>query len=167
MAKPPLPEASMAEENRRAAKERLGRMAWLLDNSIPLPGTDFRVGLDGLIGLIPGIGDLVGAALSSYILAEAARLGVPKAMLLRMGLNIVVETIIGVVPFVGDVFDFAWKANQRNVRLLNTYIDEPRRTATTSRVLVYGLGAVLILFIVAMVVLSAIFLRWLFHAIAD
>ncbi|MEZ5582560.1 MAG: DUF4112 domain-containing protein [Candidatus Competibacteraceae bacterium] len=92
-----------------AIRNRLNRMAWFLDNSIPVPGMGgYRVGADGLIGLIPGIGDAFGAVLSTYILGEAARLGVPKSVLLRMLFNIVIESIIGLIPFAGDIFDMAW-----------------------------------------------------------
>ncbi|MGO4998571.1 DUF4112 domain-containing protein [Oceanisphaera sp. W20_SRM_FM3] len=104
-----------------AISQRLERLAWLLDSSIRLPG-GYRVGLDGVIGLIPGIGDLIGAGLSSYIVVEAARLKVPLRVLARMGLNVLIEFVVGIVPIFGDIFDFAFKANLRNVRLLNAYL---------------------------------------------
>ncbi|ART81538.1 hypothetical protein CBP31_01910 [Oceanisphaera profunda] len=104
-----------------AASQRLARLAWMLDSSIRLPG-GFRVGLDGIIGLIPGIGDLIGAGLSSYIVVEAARLKVPFRVLARMSLNVLIELVVGIVPIFGDIFDFAFKANLRNVRLLNEYL---------------------------------------------
>jgi hypothetical protein len=79
------------------------------------------VGLDGLIGLIPGVGDTVGSLLSAYILYEAIKLGVPRRVLLRMATNIGLDTIVGLVPVVGDIFDIAWKANKKNMRLLDDY----------------------------------------------
>jgi Domain of unknown function (DUF4112) len=88
-------------------------LAWLLDSSIAVPGTNFRVGLDSLIGLIPLIGDAIGMALSSYILFMAAKLGVPRVTLLRMGFNVTLEGVVGLVPVAGDLFDMAWKANRR------------------------------------------------------
>jgi hypothetical protein len=157
----------MADESHTAIRERLRRVAWLLDNSIQLPGTNFRVGIDSLIGLIPGFGDAIGALLSSYIVAEAARLGIPKATLIRMSLNVALETIIGMIPIAGDVFDMAWKANQRNVRLLDVYMENPRKTTVTSRLLVFGLVAVLIALIVGMVVLGIIIMRWLIQTISN
>lgn len=157
----------MADENRRATSERLGRVAWLLDSFIRVPGTNFRVGIDSLIGLIPGFGDAVGALLSSYILAEAARLGMPKATLLRMGLNIAVETVVGMVPIAGDIFDMAWKANQRNVRLLDAYLDNPRRTATTSRWLLAGLTVALIALIIGLLVVGVMVVRWLVQTLSN
>lgn len=157
----------MTDHDRRAVKERLSRIAWLLDNSIQVPGTSFRVGIDSLIGLIPGFGDALGALLSSYILAEAARLGIPKATLVRMGLNVALETIVGMIPIAGDIFDMAWKANQRNVRLLDAYMDNPRKTVTTSRLLVFGLAVAMIALIVGLVILGIIIVRWLVQTISN
>ena len=99
-------------EGRRTGVERL---AWWLDNAITVPGTRFRIGYDALIGLVPGVGDLVGTLLSSYIIAVAASQGVPPSALARMAINVGLEAIVGVVPIVGDLFDAAWKANQRNI----------------------------------------------------
>ena len=128
---PPEPEVFTPDEWQ--ARERLKRLAWLLDSSIPVPGTRFTIGLDALIGLVPVLGDLVGVLLSSYIVSEAARLGVGKSILTRMTFNVVVEGLAGMVPFAGDLFDAAWKANQRNVRLLNEHLEHPRRAAASSR----------------------------------
>lgn len=105
-------------------RKRLEILAWLLDSAIRLPG-GFRVGLDGIIGLIPGVGDLIGAVLSSYIVWVAAKAKLPFLLLMRMTLNIFIELIIGVVPLFGDAFDFAFKANLRNVRILNNYFQSP------------------------------------------
>tara|TARA_R110002049_G_scaffold188251_7_gene356622 strand:- start:17574 stop:18056 length:483 start_codon:yes stop_codon:yes gene_type:complete len=104
---------------------RLQRLAWFLDNSIRLPG-GYRIGYDGVIGLIPGVGDFIGAVLSSYIVAQAARMGVSNVVLGRMGLNVLAESAIGAIPFLGDVFDMAFKANARNVALLDAYVTDPQ-----------------------------------------
>jgi hypothetical protein len=139
----------------------LDRLAWWLDSSIVVPGTRFRIGFDALIGLVPGIGDLIGTALSAYIVAAAARRGLPGSVLVRMALNVGVEAVVGAVPIVGDLFDAAWKANQRNVALLRHYAAVPRRAHTQSR-LVVGLW-LLVLFAVAagLVLLAYAVLRWL------
>lgn len=100
---------------------RLDKLSRLLDNAFAIPGTRFRIGLDGILGLIPGIGDATGAALSIYLIVQAARLGLPVSTLLRMVGNVALETVVGAVPIVGDVFDIAWKANIRNMALLRGY----------------------------------------------
>ncbi|HJS78291.1 MAG TPA: DUF4112 domain-containing protein [Burkholderiales bacterium] len=93
-------------------RRKLERLAWLLDSSIPIPGTRFSIGLDALIGLVPFLGDLIGVLLSTYIVGEAARLGAGRSVLARMVLNVAVEGLAGLVPLAGDVFDAAWKANK-------------------------------------------------------
>ena len=105
--------------------QRVRGLAWLLDNSIPIPGTRFKIGLDALIGLIPGFGDAAGALLSSYILLEAGKLGVARSTLLRMGANVLIEAVIGIIPLAGDLFDAGWKANQRNLGLLERALEMP------------------------------------------
>lgn len=126
------------------AEARLQRLAWLLDSAFPLPG-GFRIGLDGLIGLVPGIGDVAGAIMSSYLIYEARRMNAPQSVLLRMVGNVLIETVVGAIPLLGDVFDFAFKANQRNVGLLTKYRLDPRRTVTHSRWAVGSFTAILVL----------------------
>lgn len=104
--------------SRARTLRRLERLARLLDSAFAIPGTRFQFGLDGVIGLAPGVGDAVGIALSSYIVVEAWRMGVPPQILMRMIANIVVDGAIGAVPIAGDLFDFVWKANRRNIDLL-------------------------------------------------
>lgn len=93
-----------------------------MDSALPVPGTRWRVGLDSLVGLIPGIGDAAGFAVSGYALLEARRLGAPTSLLLRMALNIAVDALVGAVPLLGDVFDAGFKANRRNLRLLERHL---------------------------------------------
>ncbi|MET0183252.1 MAG: DUF4112 domain-containing protein [Caulobacterales bacterium] len=93
-------------------------LARLLDNRFVVPGTGIRFGLDALLGLIPAVGDGISAALSLYIIARAKHLGAPDALLAKMGWNVAIDTAIGAFPIVGDVFDVAFKANLKNVRLL-------------------------------------------------
>jgi len=133
---------------RQRAKKRLERVAWYLDNSIPIPGLDARIGIDGLIGLLPGIGDTLGALLSSYLLGEAARLGAPKSVLVKMAFNIALDALVGAIPVLGDLFDFVWKANQRNVDILNQYLDRPRKTVVTSRIFAWVLAVALVGFVI-------------------
>ena len=146
-----------------AIRERLNWLAWLLDSSIPIPGTRFTIGLDALIGLFPVVGDLVGVFLSSYILKEAAALGAPRSILLRMAFNVGVEGLVGMIPFAGDVFDAAFKANQRNVRLLNAWLDEPVRATRASRAFVLLLSLAVIAFLVLLSALGFLVARWLWN----
>lgn len=99
-------------------ERRLERLAWWLDSSLRVPGTGLRVGYDALVGLIPGVGDVAGAAVSAWLVNEARRLGIPRRTLLRMVGNVGLELAVGAVPVLGDLFDAWFKANQRNVRLL-------------------------------------------------
>jgi hypothetical protein len=114
------------EKSRRAILKQVNALAWLLDNSIPVPFVNYRIGVDALIGLVPGIGDMAGLLLSSYIVLQAARLGVPRATLMRMVINVALEGVVGVVPLVGDLFDATFKANARNVQLLNSALAETK-----------------------------------------
>ena len=102
------------------SRKRLEKLAWYMDSSIKIPGFNARLGLDGLLGLIPGAGDTIGALISSIVISEAVRMGVPKSVLLKMAFNIALDVVVGAVPVLGDLFDFVWKANQRNVVLLSS-----------------------------------------------
>ena len=105
--------------------KELESLAWILDSSIALPGLRLRIGLESLLGLVPVLGDLVGALLSSYILFLSARMGAPRVTLIRMALNVAVESVVGVVPLLGDMFDFVWKANSKNIELLRAHLRDP------------------------------------------
>jgi len=91
------------------------KLAWLMDRSIPIGR--WKIGLDGIIGLVPGLGDLAGAIISGLIVASGIRAGLPRSAIARMVANIAVEAVVGVVPFLGDLFDMAYKANTRNVEI--------------------------------------------------
>ena len=145
----------------RETRERLRWLAWLLDSSIPIPGTRFTVGIEALIGLFPFIGDLIGVALSSFILKEAARLGAPKSVLLRMSSNVAIEGVVGIIPFAGDLFDAAFKANQRNVKLLEAWMEEPRRTVRSSRFFGAALIVGVVCFLVLLIALGVLLARWI------
>jgi hypothetical protein len=103
----------------------LQKFADVLDSAFQIPGTKVRVGLDSIIGLIPGIGDAISATISSYLLYQAARLGVAKWVLFKMLGNIVVDSIFGSVPILGDIFDIAFKANIRNMKLMRGALAQP------------------------------------------
>jgi hypothetical protein len=129
-----MPAPSPSSEQGQAEREALGRLdrlAWFLDNAIRLPG-GFRIGFDSLVGLIPGLGDGLGMLTSSYILLEAIRAGVGRAVLLRMVANVAIESAVGIVPIVGDLFDMVWKSNTRNVALLRAHATAPERVGQRS-----------------------------------
>lgn len=135
-------------------RRQLENLAWLLDSFIRLPG-GFRIGFDALIGLVPFLGDAAGVLLSTYIVAQAARLGAPRSVLVRMVWNVAVEGFIGLVPVVGDVFDAAWRANQRNVDLLGRFLDEPRKAVSDSRRFI-GVVFLALMFLTASVALLSV-----------
>jgi hypothetical protein len=129
---PPVlaPQVGTLDERRLARLRRLGN---LLDNSIGLPGTPFRFGLDAVIGLVPGIGDLIGGVLSLYIIVESSRLGVPRPVLARMAWNVALDTFVGEVPILGDLFDAGYKSNLRNLELLDGHLQRPAESRRSNR----------------------------------
>jgi len=136
-------------------------LARILDDLVRVPGTRFRVGLDPLLGLLPGIGDWVGWAVGSHLLVTAARLRVPLPTLLRMAGNVLIDAVVGTVPLLGDLFDAAWKANARNLALLERHAMDPDETRRSSvRALVLVLGGTFTL-LAATGVGAILFLRWL------
>lgn len=154
-----LSAASVAPEPRSSNAVR--RLAWLLDDIVRIPGTRLRLGIDPLLGLIPGGGDLAGGALSAWIIVSAARSGAPPAVLVRMGLNVIVDALVGTVPLLGDLFDAGWKANRRNAALLEEYVGPPRPVVRQSRAVL-----VLVLLAVGAVIIGAALLgiaivRWI------
>jgi hypothetical protein len=101
---------------------RITALTKLLDNAFVIPGTSRRVGLDAIIGLVPGIGDVISTALASYIVWEARQLGLPRWKIARMVGNVAFDTAVGAIPFAGDVFDVFFKANQRNLRIIHDHL---------------------------------------------
>jgi hypothetical protein len=145
--------------------QRLRRAAWWMDRAIPIGGR-FRVGLDPLIGLVPGIGDWIGAGVSLWMIYEAIRLGIPIPVLVRMGINVAVEAAFGSVPVLGDVFDAAWQANQRNLALVEQHYDA-RLRPRSARWIAVAFGILATLFLAAfagLVLLVAWGIRWLLTA---
>jgi hypothetical protein len=116
------PGANYANTEAGARLRRIRRLAWLVDAAFVIPGTRFRFGLNSLIGLAPGAGDALLGLLSAYIIYEAAQLGLPRAVLLQMVGNVVIEVVGGSIPIIGDLFDVALKANIRNLRLLERHL---------------------------------------------
>ncbi len=119
-------------------------LARLLDSAVGVPGTGVRFGLDPVLGLIPGAGDVAGAALSGYMVLVARELGASKAVILRMLANVAVDTAVGTIPVLGDLFDVAWKSNTRNLALLEGVVDAPASTKRASIFVIAGALVVLI-----------------------
>jgi hypothetical protein len=107
----------------RDVRRRAELLSRLLDSAVAIPGTRFRIGLDALIGLVPGIGDALGVIIGAWFLLEGARAGAPPALLARMVGNLLVDLLAGFVPVVGDIADAWFKANRRNARLLGEHLD--------------------------------------------
>ena len=109
-------------QSRAARIARIEALANLLDTAIVVPGTNVRFGFDALIGLIPGIGDAITTVMSLYIVREARELGVPRRLIARMLANVALDSVVGAVPLVGDVFDVMWRSNRRNLALLRGHL---------------------------------------------
>ena len=141
-------------------RKELQKLSVLLDSQFQLP-FGWRIGWDGILGLIPGLGDFATNIMSFYILYKAALLGCPPAVIARMGLNLLIDNVIDTIPLIGNLFDFVWKANLKNVQLMENYLSEPHRTVVASRAVV----AATILFIFALVIgclaLTFFLARWL------
>jgi uncharacterized protein DUF4112 len=136
--------------------ERLKRLSRLLDSAIAIPGTRYRFGLDAIVGVVPGIGDAIGAIFSFYIVFQAARLGASKAVLARMMGNVAVDTIVGEIPLLGDLFDAGFKANNRNLSLLEQHLHRPPSARAQSRRVLLGLGIGLLALLVGIVALGIV-----------
>lgn len=123
-----MPHDSSADYHSQAATlKRLRQLSRLLDRFIAIPGTPIAVGLDPIIGFIPVGGDVLGLILSCYIVLEAVRLGVPKKIINKMIFNIIIDSLVGSIPILGDIFDFAWTANEYNIKLIESYLNFPHK----------------------------------------
>ena len=135
------------EKRKRTALEPTFKwIAYIMDEVVRLPGTKFRFGLDPVLGLIPGIGDTSSALVSAFALVQAVRLGVPKVVLVRMTLNILVNELIGVVPVVGDAFSFWFKSNARNYEIIKHH--RLGTTAPKRSDWLFVVGILLLLFVI-------------------
>lgn len=140
--------------------KRVRALAWLLDRSIPLPN-GWRIGLDPIIGIIPGLGDIIGSLVSVYLIYEAACLGLPKHVLVKMGGNVLMETLVGEFPVIGDFFDFVWQANTRNVTLIEKHYRAGQPERPPGKVwATFGLLLVLFLLFLIAVTLTMCWFIW-------
>lgn len=149
-------------EPRRKVSKSSRTLAWLLDDLIRIPGTDIGIGLDGLIGLIPGVGDASTTTMAGLILADAVRNRVPLPVLARMGVNLGIDALLGLVPAVGDLVDVAHRANRKNLRLLQASVnnrEETRQHAVIYLIVALSLVVGTLVFLVA-VLLWSLWLIW-------
>jgi hypothetical protein len=150
-------------ENRALARYAL--LTNLLDQAFRVPGTRFRFGLDAIIGLVPGAGDIVGALLGLYGVWVARQLGAPSSLLVRMLGNIGVDAVAGSVPIVGDLFDFAYKPHVRNLLLIERWLLKPRDVRRRSRLILVLIPLALLAIVVGVIWLTIAALGWLLQAV--
>jgi hypothetical protein len=135
--------------DRSRALAEIEFLAWLLDNSIRVPGTGGRrFGIDALIGFLPVVGDLVGGVLSLVVVWRGSRMGLPRVVVVRMLVNSTVDIVVGAIPVAGDAFDLWFKVNERNLRLIRRYLEDPGASTRSEWLVLLGLvGVVAALFL--------------------
>lgn len=151
-----IPEVLEPDEKLPRDLVALRRFAFLLDEAFTIPGTRFHVGLDALLGLIPGIGDIIGGVLSTWIIAGALRHRVPASIIVRMVWNVVLDLLLGAVPVAGDAFDFLYEENVKNMRLLEKYRDRRRPPRSTRAIAGVITAIVLFILLVATLILAGV-----------
>jgi uncharacterized protein DUF4112 len=143
--------------------ERLRAIQWLFDQALPIPGTRWRFGLDALFGLVPGLGDIAGALVAVYALRVARGLGAPAAIQLHMLSNIALDALIGMIPVLGDIFDFAFRAQTRNLKLLEAWMASPARAVRRSRIGLFLIPLAIVIVFATLTALGIWMLVILFH----
>ncbi|MEM6612207.1 MAG: DUF4112 domain-containing protein [Cyanobacteria bacterium P01_C01_bin.72] len=151
--KTPLPSKQIAKLS------RLRRVSKLLDNAISIPGTKIRFGLDPLIGLLPGGGDTLTGGIAAYIVVEAARMGVKRDVLWKMVGNILIDSLAGTVPVLGDLFDLGWKANVKNIELLEKHLDVAQ-SEQQDYLFIIGLVVLLLIIVLGFATLTFFTVTW-------
>ena len=141
--------------------EALRHVSRLLDSAFVVPGTRIRVGLDPILGLVPGLGDLASPLFALVLLWQSRDFGVPRVVQLRMIFNVAIDALVGLLPVAGDVFDVAWKANDRNLALLERHAYEERRPSAGDWLFVTGL----IVLLVAIAAIPFLLASWLMNGV--
>jgi hypothetical protein len=154
-------EVLQQKHSRAEVEQSLEQLSNWMDGLFRIPGTGWRFGLDALVGLVPGVGDVATTAVSFYILAAGVRYRVPKVTLARMAANVAVDYIAGSVPFVGDLFDAAWKSNRKNVELLRERAAVSAEEARSGRLSDWLFLGVLFIGLLALLAASLAFTLWL------
>jgi hypothetical protein len=140
--------------------QRLRTISKALDSAVGIPGTRYRFGLDALIGLVPGVGDAVGAIFSGYIVLQAAKLGAPSSVISRMIANVALDTVVGEIPLLGDLFDVAWQSNTKNLALLEEHLHRPSAVKAGSRAVMFLLGLGLFILFAAAITLGVVVTKY-------
>lgn len=159
MSQPRLNFSNLDPDAKAPTLRRLRQLSRLLDKVITIPGTSIGIGLDPIVGLIPVGGDFLGVVLSAYIVFEAARLGAPNVTLGRMVVNIIIDGFVGSVPLFGDLFDFAWQANEYNVKLLEDHLKFPSQRKSADKWFIIALLAGLLLIAIGLVAFAVLIIR--------
>lgn len=149
-------------ERLRAAEARISRVTWLLENLFRVPGSERRFGLEPIIGLLPGAGDAISGIVGLALIVEALRFHLPRVVIVRMVMNTLLDLVVGIVPVLGDVFDFAFKSNSRNLTLFRRYAADPDRSTTGEAAFVAGV----ILVVVGALLGALLAVGWLLDALA-
>lgn len=166
MQKPPSSKFYLIDPDAKAPTlKRLRNLSKLLDRAITIPGIGVNIGLDPILGLLPVGGDFLGVLFSAYIILEAARLGAFKATLGRMVINIIVDALVGAIPFLGDIFDFAWTANEYNLKLLEEHLKYPTQTKSADRWFVWAILAGLLFVAIGLAAFTVLIIRLLWGVI--
>ncbi|WP_299490491.1 DUF4112 domain-containing protein [Acaryochloris sp. IP29b_bin.137] len=146
--------------------QRLHRLAFLLDNAISIPGTKLCFGLDpilGLLGIVGGSGDVVGGAVGAYIIYQAAQMGIPKGVVWQMVVNILLDSLVGIVPGLGDLLDFTWKANTRNMALVDQHLTVSSPPKKGNPLFVVGITLLTVLIVLGCVFLTLWLIKTIFQ----
>jgi len=142
--------------------EALRRASQLLDSAFVLPGTEYRIGLDPIVGLVPVLGDFASLLFTVAMIWQARDLGIPRVAQLRMVFNAGIDALVGVIPFAGDLFDFAWKSNMRNLEILERHAYEERHASAGDWLFVTAMIALILLIAVTPFFLAV----WLFSVLS-
>jgi hypothetical protein len=145
---------------------RIRSISDLWDRAFSIPGTKWRVGLESVVGLLPVGGDVVGLGISIYILWQVVQFNLPKTILVRMVVNIAIDALVGSVPILGDLFDVTWKANTKNVNLLESHLQQPSQSHRADRRFLWLLFGGLLLALVALIIVAVVVLTLVVKALS-
>ncbi len=149
-----------------AKVNKLRRISRVLDNAIPIPGTKIRLGLDPILGLLPGGGDTITGGISAYIVVEAARMGVPREVLGKMVANILLDSFAGTIPVLGDLFDVGWKSNIKNIELLERHLNIAE-TSKNNKLFMIGLILLLVVVVLGFATITFFSVRFFWNLVSQ